>query len=57
MNNNNVYYFALGNETNELQIKQFLQSINNRGQYLNSNNIPESITSIAEYLTNILKLK
>lgn len=54
MNSNNIYYFALGSDVNKEEINQFLQTINNRGMYLESTDIDASITSIAEYLVDVL---
>lgn len=57
MNSNNIYYLALGSENNKSEIEQFLQDIDNRGKYLESIDMQESVNSIADYLKDILIIK
>lgn len=55
MNNNEIYYFALGNSNNKEQIEAFLQNIDNRGMYLESSDVTTSINAVVNYMTDKLK--
>jgi hypothetical protein len=54
-NENNIYYFALGNDTNKENIETFLENINNRGLYLNSSDIDASLNEVINYILEFLK--
>ena len=55
MNNNEIYYFALGNSNNKEQIEAFLQNVDNRGMYLESSDVTTSINAVVNYMADKLK--